>query len=223
MHKKPDKIYSLNEANDRIKDIFLNHDFGDYPHDKRIQLAKFYILLMENQNSENFTRLTKLRDVAIKHFLDSLIILRHTELKFPLVDMGTGPGFPGIPLKIQFPEEKIILVEGVRKRVNFLKEIRDKMQLKNLDVIGRNVTPEFSLPVQGLITRAVEVVSNTLSNSVNCVQKGGHVYLMKGPQVKDEIKAAKKDLSDEFKLVEDHEYDLPNTPHKRRLLVYRKL
>ncbi|MBT4760994.1 MAG: 16S rRNA (guanine(527)-N(7))-methyltransferase RsmG [Bdellovibrionaceae bacterium] len=221
-HKKPEKIFSVDEANDRIYDIFRNHNF-DYPHDKRLKLAQFYELLMKNQETENFTRLTKIRDVAIKHYIDSLIILNYTDLKFPLVDMGTGPGFPGIPLKIHFPEEKIILVEGVKKRIQFLKDVREKLELKELDIIGRYVTPDFVLPVKGLITRAVEEVSNTLENAVNCVQTGGEVYLMKGPNVDQEIKEAKDKMKHQFKLTGNHAYALPKTPHERRLLVYKKL
>lgn len=221
-HQKPVESFSVHEANDRFYDIFRNHGFGEYPHDKRAQLVQFYQLLMETQANNNFTRLLKLRDVAIKHFIDCLLVPQLTTLKFPLLDLGTGPGFPGIPLKIEFPKEKIILAEGVQKRVEFLKLVREKMELKNLDVIGRNINPSFLYPVQGVITRAVEDIGNTLSNVINCLQTGGRVYFMKGPGVDPEIAPAEKAMGAYFKLVEDIEYSLPETTHKRRLVVFEK-
>ncbi len=137
--------------------------------------------------------------------------------------MGTGPGFPGIPLKIILgSEKKIILAEGVQKRVSFLKKVRDELGLENLDIIGRNVNEEFHYPVEGVITRAVEDTSNTMSNVMNCLQTGGCIYLMKGPNVDPEIEAALKTWGDYFKLEKDKSYSLPNTPHERRLLVFRK-
>lgn len=222
-HKKPDEIYSLEEANDRLYDIFRTHEFGDLPHEQRKQLAHFYQLLMQTQEKENFTRLLKFRDIAIKHFIDCMIIPRLTELTFPLVDVGTGPGFPGIPLKIAFPEQKIILAEGVQKRVEFLKHVREEMQLQNLDIIGRNINPFFFYPVQGVITRAVEDVRNTLTNVLTCLQTGGKVFLMKGPGVDPEIELAAKEMGEFYTLEKDIAYNLPNTEHRRRLLVYKKI
>lgn len=222
-HRKPQESFNFNEADDRIYDIFRNHDFGDYPHEKRQTLTRFYQLLMENQAEQNFTRLLTLRDVAIKHFIDSVIVANLTQLQFPLLDVGTGPGFPGIPLKIHFPEEKIILAEGVQKRVEFLKSVRERLNLKNLDIIGRNVNLEFFYPVQGVITRAVEDARNTLGNVVNCVQTGGRVYLMKGPNCGPEIKMALDAWGEYFSLDQDISYSLPKTPHERRLLVFKKL
>lgn len=145
-----------------------------------------------------------------------------TSLTFPLLDKGTGPGFPGIPLKIYYPNERIILAEGVRKRVDFLKAVRDEMRLKNLDVVGRKVDENFELPVQGVITRAVETAAHTLKSVKSCLQPGGKVFLMKGPNVDHEIEEVKKLLPHQFSLVEDHSYELPNTPHERRLLVFQK-
>lgn len=222
-HKKPETIYDFNEADNRLQDIFRNHGFGDYPHDKRHQLVRFYQLLMEKQNSDNFTRLIKFRDIAIKHFIDSLMVVRLTKLQFPLLDMGTGPGFPGIPLKIEFPDEKIILADGVRKRIDFLKTVRDKMALQNLDLMGRNITEDFTYPVQGVITRAVEDISLTLQNVSQCLPTGGKLYLMKGPNVDDELEIATKKWRAYYKLVEDHAYRLPETPHERRLIVFEKI
>lgn len=222
-HKKPETIYEIPEANDRLADIFRNHGFDMVSHSQRQQLAHFYRLLMLNQEKENFTRLLKLRDVAIKHFIDSIIILKYTELQFPLLDVGTGPGFPGIPLKIMFPEEKILLGEGVQRRVEFLKHVRAEMGLKNLDILGRNINRYCVYPVRGVITRAVEDIGNTLGNVINCLQIGGRVYFMKGPGVDPEIEAAKKTWSEFYKLVDNIAYALPETPHERRLVIYEKI
>lgn len=221
-HKKPETIYSLNEANDRLLDIFRNHDFK-CSHEERMKLAQFYRLLLENQEHKNFTRLLKIKDIAIKHFIDCLILTEICELKFPLIDVGTGPGFPGIPLKIRFPKEKILLGEGVQKRVEFLKHVREQMKLENLDIIGRNINPHFVYPVNGVITRAVEDVTNTLKNTINCLQLGGHVYFMKGPGVDPEIEKAQNEMSEFFKLYKDISYDLPKTENHRRLVIFEKI
>src|SRR4029077_16173138 len=132
--------------------------------------AEFYHLLMNHQLTDNVTRLVKFRDIGIKHFIDSLIAPRLSQLSFPLLDVGTGPGFPGIPLKILFPEKKIILAEGVRRRVDFLKAVRDSMKLNDLQVIGRKIDDTFQLPVGGVITRALEDIGTTLRNVSRCLE-----------------------------------------------------
>jgi 16S rRNA (guanine527-N7)-methyltransferase len=222
-HKKPEKIYSFDEADARLYDLFRHHGFEDFPHAERRRLVEFYLLLMNHQLRDNVTRLVKFRDIGIKHFIDSLMVPRLTQLMFPLLDVGTGPGFPGIPLKIMFPGDKIILAEGVRRRVDFLKAVRDEMGLKELQVVGRKIDDTFQLPVRGVITRALEDVGQTLQSVSQCLEVGGQVYLMKGPNVDPEIKQAVKRWGEFYALVEDHDYELPNTPHKRRLVVFRKL
>ena len=219
---KPEKIYSVEEANDRLADIFRNHDFK-CSHEERKKLAHFYNILMTNQGSQNFTRLLKIKDVAIKHFIDSLIITELCELKFPLLDLGTGPGFPGIPLKIRYPNEKILLGEGVQKRVEFLKTVREELDLKNLDIIGRNINEYFVYPVWGVITRAVEDIPNTLRNVLSCLQEGGYVYFMKGPSVDPEIEMVPDDLKQYYRLEKDIAYDLKHTENHRRLVIYKKI
>lgn len=223
-HKKPQKILSFDEADDRLYDIFRNHDFGHVSHEVRHKLVRFYQLLMEQQTKENFTRLLTLKDVAIKHFIDCLVIPQLTELTFPLIDVGTGPGFPGIPLRIITEEKhKILLAEGVQKRVVFLKEAREQLELKNLDILGRNINDEFMYPVQGVITRAVEDCRNTLGNVINSLQTGGKVFLMKGPNVDPEIEMALDSWGEYYKLEQVKSYNLPQTPHQRRLVVFKKI
>ena len=80
---KPENIYTADEANDRFADIFRNHEFN-CSHTERQKLSQFYHLMMKNQEHQNFTRLLKLKDVAIKHFIDSLIVTELVDLKFLL-------------------------------------------------------------------------------------------------------------------------------------------
>ncbi len=218
-----EKVYPRSEANDRLYDIFRNHEMGQVTHLQREKLAHFYELLMSEQEHNNFTRLLKFRDVAIKHFVDCLIVPQFVKLQFPLIDVGTGPGFPGIPLKILFPQEKILLAEGVQKRVVFLKKVREELTLANLEIIGRNIQHDFMYPVQGVITRAVEEVANTLKNVQHCLQVGGCVYFMKGPNAGLELDRYRAEWSEYFALEKEVDYILPKTPHERKLLVFRKI
>jgi len=217
------KPMAFQEGYERIADVLYNHDFKDLDPDALTKLTKFFFLLLEEQSSHNSTRLRTLREVAIKHFVDCLIVPRIVNLNFPLLDVGTGPGFPGIPLKILYPLEQIILAEGVQKRVEFLKRVREILQLEKLDIIGRQVSADFEYPVRAVITRAFAEVSETLNQIQNCLQTGGKLFLMKGPNVDPEIKRAQETWGSKFKLIEDKPYTLPHTPHERRLLVYQKL
>lgn len=219
---KAETIYPIEVANDRLADLFRNHDFK-CSHEERRKLAQFYFFLMKNQEHQNFTRLLKIKDIAIKHFIDSMILTELVDFEFPLLDLGTGPGFPGVPLKIRFPDKKILLAEGVQKRVEFLKQVREELQLKNLDIIGRNINEHFVYPVQSVITRAVEDIPNTLKNVLSCLQKGGRVYFMKGPAVDPEIQMAKEEMSEFYSLEKDIAYDLKHTSNHRRLVVFRKI
>jgi len=220
---KKTENFSFSEADDRLRDALFNHGFGDLPHPKRRLFTEFYFMLMEEQKFHNSTRLRTLREVALKHFVDSLMVLKLTSLEFPLLDVGTGPGFPGIPLKIMLEKEQIFLAEGVQKRVEFLKRVREKLHLQNLDIIGRQVNEDFHYPVQAVITRAFSNINNTLEQIKYCLKLGGKVYLMKGPNVDQEIRESKEVYGEHYRLLNDIPYELPNSPHERRLVIYEKI
>lgn len=186
------------------------------------QFANFYKFLMDYNKKYNLTRLTTFNDVAVKHFVDCIYVAQLTELPPRLMDMGTGPGFPGIPLKIVSPDTRIFLVEGVQKKVEFLKEAREFLGLKNLDIIGRNVEPKMVYPVGGVITRAVELSAATLHNCQNCLSVGGKVILMKTPDIDAEINEALEKMGHMFKVVQNVDYNLGSTSHARKLLVFEK-
>lgn len=223
-HHTPPQIFSLAEAEDRLHDIFFNHDLKSIAPRQISQMARFYRLLMMAQTHNNFTRLLKFRDIAIKHFIDSILVTKQAQLQFPILDIGTGPGFPGIVLKILFPTERILLAEGVQKRVDFLKQVRDELQLEQLEIFGRNVTPEFEYPVPAVITRAVEDMSNTLHNVSRCLQTNGKAYFMKGPNIDPELALVKNSpVAKYYKLITDHRYHIPKTSHQRSLIIYQKV
>jgi len=187
------------------------------------QFAKFYKFLLEYNKKYNLTRLTTFEEVAVKHFVDCIYVAQITKLPERLLDLGTGAGFPGVPLKIVSPSTRIFLAEGVQKKVEFLKELREHLDLKNLDIIGRNVDPKMQYPVTGVITRAVELTNATLKNVVNCLQTGGKVLLMKTPGIDSEIDAAVKEMGHQFKLLENIDYRLGNTSHGRKLVIFEKI
>jgi len=222
-HRLPLENFSFKEADERIYEFFCNHGFEDFPNSKRHLLVKFYRLLMKNQEKYNFTRLLKIRDVTIKHFIDSLIVTRFVNLAFPLLDVGSGPGFPGIPIKIAFPDQRVILCEPVQKKVEFLKLVRDDLNLKNLDILGRKVNRSFEFPVQGVITRAVADIEASLFSFKRFLPAGGYAYFMKGPNVNSELIRAKENLASSYHFISDIEYEIPQTPHKRRLITFRRM
>lgn len=215
---------NLSATAKNFKDIFRKHGVKlPLSNEMYEQFVKFYRFLIEYNKKYNLTRLTTFEEVAIKHFVDCIYVAQLTKLPENLLDLGTGAGFPGVPLKIVSPETRVILAEGVQKKVDFLKDLREHLGLKGLDIIGRNVDSKMQYPVKGVITRAVELTEATLKNVANCLQTGGSVILMKTPGIEAEIEQARRSLGTLYELEENIDYKLGNTTHERKLLVYRKL
>ena len=104
------------------------------------KLFLFYEMLIEKNKVMNLTTITEINEVVVKHFLDSLSlvkVLSEGELskKLKVIDVGTGAGFPGIPLKIVFPNLSITLLDSLNKRLVFLQEVIEKLELKDIDTV----------------------------------------------------------------------------------------
>lgn len=187
-------------------------------------------LLLEWNQRINLTSITDVNEIAIKHFLDSLIILGEIEVKVQcrVVDIGTGAGFPGIPLKIARPDLNVVLVDPLQKRVAFLREVIDKLQLKNIEVYhGRAEElghyPEFRESFDLAVARAVAKMPVLVEYNLPFVRVGGQFVAFKGPESDEEVKLAANAVFElGAELEEAKETYLPFIGDRRSLIIYRK-
>ena len=148
---------------------------------------------------------------------------RRSSLPAPLIDMGSGPGLPGIPLKIARPDVPMILAEPRGARAEFLREVCRELDLKDVEVYAHKIGRDYSGHVGGVITRAVASISETLDRVATCLAPGGRMIFMKGPECDPEIAEARETHAGSFRMEADHAYSIPGTEHRRRLVVYERL
>ncbi len=184
----------------------------------------FHQLLRRRNEELNLTRLHAFETMVVKHYLDCAMVPSLTELPSSLMDIGSGAGFPGIPLKILRPELQLILAEGRKNRVAFLNEAIDLLELDGVTINSGRIYPDTCLetPVQGIITRALETMDDTLARVTGCLAEGGRAIFMKGPESEHEIQAALERHPD-YRLLEDKAYQLPCLGDARRLLVFERI
>ena len=122
-----EKVIQIKDAFNKI-DLILNDKQAE-------QFLRYYELLIQKNKVMNLTSITEFDDVVLKHFLDSLMICKIQKLEGSLIDVGTGAGFPGIPLKIMYPDLKVVLLDSLNKRVQFLNEVVRELGLENIKAI----------------------------------------------------------------------------------------
>lgn len=195
-----------------------------------IQFEKYYDLLLEWNSFMNLTAITELQEVIDKHFVDSLTIANYIPLQnHSILDLGTGAGFPGIPIKILFPEVEIVLLDSLNKRIKFLDAVIEKLQLHNVKAIhGRaeDLAHETSYRERfDLCTsRAVANLSTLSEYCIPFVKRGGYFVSYKTEGAIKEISEAKKAihvLGGEIERME--ELKLPDTEIGRTLVFIKKI
>jgi 16S rRNA (guanine527-N7)-methyltransferase len=186
-------------------------------------LWTYHGMLREANARLNLTRIHQFDNMVLKHYVDSLLVLRFEDLPSPLVDMGSGPGLPGIPLAIARPDVKMILAEPRGARAEFLRQVVERLELDQVEVFANKVNARFPHRVRGVITRAVATIPETLDRVAHAIEPGGRMLFMKGPDCDDEIAQARRSHDETFRLVADHRYAIPGTTHDRRLVVYERL
>lgn len=193
------------------------------------QFYKYMELLLEWNEKINLTAITEPKEVILKHFVDSLTIVKYIENGTSLVDMGTGAGFPGIPLKILRPDIKITLVDSLNKRINFLNEVISNLKLKNIETIhsraeefGKNKKYRESFDIA--TSRAVANFSTLSEYLIPLVTKNGKVIYMKGSDVKEELEEAKNAIKIlGGKIEEQEDFYLPKSDIKRNIIIVKKV
>lgn len=192
-------------------------------HEQADRMWRYHQLLRRHNAALNLTRIHNFENMVLKLYVDSSLPALITDLPSPLMDLGSGPGMPGIPLKILRPDLEIHLVEGRAKRVDFLRLAIADLELAGIQVIQKKITPDFQADMAGIITRAVESMDQTLERVQGCLRRGGRLIFMKGPGCEDEIQSAGKRFAGKFDLTQDLAYRIGNTRHRRRLVVFQRL
>ena len=164
---------------------------------QRKRFLRYYELLVEWNAKINLTAITDPEGVASRHFADSLLALELIPQGARLIDIGTGAGFPGIPLKIMRPDIELTLLDSLNKRIIFLNEV-----LKDLDIDARTLHLRAEDDIA--TSRAVAAVSKIAGWTLPFVKKGGASLMYKGPSVQDELTDAQsvlKKLNADIKLI----------------------
>lgn len=204
----------------------INIDLND------IQAQQFYLymnLLLEWNEKINLTAITEENEVIKKHFIDSLTINQYIEKGAKIIDVGTGAGFPGIPLKIVENSYNITLLDALNKRLNFLTDVIEKTKLQNIQTVharaeeaGKNKAYREMFDIA--TSRAVASLNILVEYLLPLVKIGGKCICMKGSNVKAEIEEAKNAiqlLGGEIEKIE--EFNLPDTEIARTIIIIKKI
>ncbi len=193
------------------------------------QLIQYYKLLIEWNEKINLTSITDYKDVVVKHFIDSLSIVNSMDMnaEYSLIDIGTGAGFPGIPLKIVFPMLDVVLVDSLDKRVKFLNIVIKELGLKNIKAVHAraeefghsNYRETFDI----CVTRAVANLAVVSEYCLPLVSVGGYFVAYKSADIKDEIFDSEIAIEELGGAIEDVDiFTLPDTDIERSLIrIYK--
>ena len=196
---------------------------GITPTEEQLQkLEKFYQLLIEWNQKINLTRITEKEDVYLKHFYDSLTIVKEVDLSKvnTLCDVGTGAGFPGIVLKIFYPNLKITLIDSLLKRVNYLNEIIKELELKDIEAIHTRAE-DYHETFDIVTARAVANIEKLLKYTMHLVNKNGKLIAMKGNIEEELTEEVKKKINKKYKIEKINKFLLPIENSNRSLIVIK--
>ena len=196
---------------------------------------KYYELLIEKNKVMNLTAITDKEDVIVKHFIDSIALIPYLldkginiNNKLKIIDIGTGAGFPGLPLKIMMPDVKFTLLDSLNKRVSFLNEVIDELKLKDIEALHGRAEDyasdnKYREKYDICVSRAVANLSTLSEYCIPFVKEDGFFISYKAGESEEEINNSKnaiKILGGKINKVE--EFVLPGTDASRVFVFIRK-
>ena len=195
------------------------------------QLQKFYQymnLLIEWNEKINLTAIVEPKEIILKHFIDSLTIIKYIEPNKSVIDIGTGAGFPGIPVKIMREDLDITLLDSLNKRIHFLNEVIQKLELKNITAIHARIeefakNKQYREAFDVATSRAVANLTTLSEYMLPMVELKGMAICMKGSEINEEISKSKnsiKLLGGKIDKIE--EFTLPKSDNRRNLILIKK-
>lgn len=195
------------------------------------KLMTYMNLVIEWNKKINLTAIVEEEEFFIKHFLDSISVFKFSKLlsSNKIADIGTGAGFPGIPMSILTPNIKYTLVDSLNKRINFLGIVKEKLGLSNIELIHSRaedlaMNPNYRAKYDAVVSRAVANLPVLCEYSMPFIKKGGYFVALKGPNVKEEIpnsKEAIKILGGQVEKIEDINLNEEIKSHK--LVIINKI
>ena len=195
------------------------------------QYEQFYAymeLLIEWNEKMNLTAITDPKEIILKHFVDSLTITKYVEEGKSIIDMGTGAGFPGIPIKIYRKDVKVVLADSLNKRIKFLDEVIDKLKLENVETIhcraeelGKN--KQYREKFDYATSRAVANLSTLSEYLMPFVKLNGKCIFMKTIEVEEELEKAKKAIKTlGGKIEKVDKFEIPESDLGRSIIIVKK-
>lgn len=194
------------------------------------KLNRYKELVLEWNQKFNLTAITDDEEFDIKHFYDCLLPLKEAEVKEAksIIDIGTGAGFPGIPLAIMMPEASFLLLDSLKKRIGFLEVVIEELGLNKVKAIHARAeelgrSPKYREKYDLCISRAVASLDTLSEYCIPFVKVGGYFVSMKGSSGMEEVKEAKNAIEQlGSKLKSAKEYELIEGDHKRFLVIVEK-
>lgn len=192
------------------------------------KLKKYYEILVEFSKRMNLTTITKIEEVYIKHFYDSILTLKNAQISkdSSLLDVGSGAGFPGLVLKICFPDLKVVLLEPTKKRCDFLNYVINALDLKKIEVVNdraENYILNCKESFDFVTARAVARLNILSELTLGFVKLNGYFISLKAVDVLDELEEAKNAINKMGGVLQNiFEYSLPQDMGKRFIIYIQK-
>jgi len=208
-----------------IKSTFEKYNFTLT--DKQVEQFEVYMnFLLEENEKYNLTAITDKTEVVIKHFIDSVLPVAEIEKFSSVIDVGTGAGFPGVPLKILRPDIKLTLLDSLQKRINFLNNLLLKLGINDVKTIHSRAE-DYAIKTRETydfaVSRAVANVSTLSEYLIPYVKVGGKVIMYKGVTAEEELLNGKKAIQTLGGIVEKiQNKSLKEVDSERKFIIIKK-